>query len=374
MMVLVAFSALLTGGYYMQMKFSHSSSAAAVQQRGPSRRPVAAGHPSPSGSIAGSAAADTPHGVYYRNHVIVLMYHEVAAKPQDDKALSLAKFKQQLTLMQRNNFHWITMEQYRQFILKDAPVPDNAVLMTFDDGYESFYTDTYPVLKQFHVPATNFLIVNTVGNPKHVGIPKVTWQQVEDMHRNGYDFYNHTFDSHAYASHDGKGGKQLPMLEAPMYVKKLKRSETTKEYLNRVKTDLTKADTILAQRLGNQDKVLAFPYGAYSMPVLRLCHKLGIDITFTVKSGINAYGQKNGYRVNAGGEEDNPTALIDLMKEGTGMQKPGSDASRFLLEFGAFGTATLAIVSAKLLVNAWEDKHGRRMLRKRRRGADKNAG
>ncbi|QHW35106.1 polysaccharide deacetylase family protein [Paenibacillus rhizovicinus] len=366
MAVLVALGALLTGGYFLHLKrLPHRSVAPVARRSGPTRKPISAGH-STSGASSASVETATPHGIYYRNRVIVLMYHEVAIKPKDDKALSLAKFKQQLSLMKKNNFHWITMEQYKQFILKDAPVPDNAVLMTFDDGYESYYTDTYPVLKQFHVPATNFLIVNTVGNPRHIGIPKLTWNQVEQMHRNGYDFYNHTFDSHAYASHDGKGGKQLPMLEAPMYVKKLKRSETTKEYLARVKTDLTKADTILGQHLGSKDNILAFPYGAYNMAVLRICHKIGIDITFTVKSGINAYGQRNGYRVNAGGEDDNPNALIDLMKEGTRMPKPGSDASRFLLEFGAFGTAIVTIVLAKLLINAWEDKQGRRMLRLRK--------
>ncbi|SFI82001.1 Peptidoglycan/xylan/chitin deacetylase, PgdA/CDA1 family [Paenibacillus sp. UNC496MF] len=359
--LLVVLAAVLTGGYYLQVKWlSHSSAAAMARPGGTPRKPSAAGKPG-----GGPIETDNPHGVYYRHRVIVLMYHEVAAKPMDDKALPLDKFKQQLMLMKRNNFHWITMEQYRRFILKDAPVPDNAVLMTFDDGYESYYTDAYPVLRQFHVPATNFLIVNTVGNPHHIGIPKLTWQQVEEMHRNGYDFHNHTFDSHAYASHDGKGGRQLPMLAAPMYLKKLHRSETTKEYLARVKDDLAKADDVLDGKLGNKDHILAFPYGAYSNAVLRLCHKLGIDVTFTVKPGINGYGQRNGYRVNAGGIDDKPVALIDLMKEGTRITKPGSDASRFLLEFGAFSTAILTTVLLKLLVNAWEDKHGRRMLRRR---------
>ncbi|MFC4812180.1 hypothetical protein [Paenibacillus sp. GCM10023250] len=55
---------------------------------------------------------------------------------------------------------------------------------------------------------------------------------------------------------------------------------------------------------------------------------------------------------HAGGIEDKPVALIDLMTEGTRITKPGSVASRFLLEIGAFGPAPLLIVPLKLLVNA----------------------
>lgn len=364
MAALVAFAAMLAGCYFVQVKWNSHSSGTTVTHRDrtvATSKPVApVSHRQP----ANTPEVDTPNGIYYRNHVIVLMYHEVAAKPKDDKALSLAKFEQQLQLMRRNNFHWITMAQYKQFILKDAPVPDNAVLMTFDDGYESFYTDTYPVLKKYHVPATNFLIVNTVGNPRHIGIPKVTWQQVEQMHRNGYDFYNHTFDSHLYVSDNAKG-KQGPALAAPMYLKNVKRTETTREYLKRVTTDLRQANTVLAQKIGNKDDILAFPYGAYTNSVLRVCHKIGIDITFTVKNGINGYGQRNGFRVNAGGSDDQPSALIDLMKAEARTQKPGSDASRFFAEFFVFGAGIMGLVVLKLLLNAWEDKHGRRMFRRR---------
>ncbi|WP_219834919.1 polysaccharide deacetylase family protein [Paenibacillus sp. R14(2021)] len=363
MSLVFVLAVILTGCYVTGMRWSsHSSKSSVVTGNGgTTRRTAAPGKQSQHGGYR-----NTPLGIYYRNQVIVLMYHEVAVKPMDDKALPLEKFKQQLLLMKQNNFHWITMEQYRQFILKDAKVPDNAVLMTFDDGYESYYTDTYPMLKQFHVPATNFLIVNTIGNPRHIGIPKLTWEQVQQMHREGYDFYNHTFDSHSYASHDGKGGKQLPELAAPMFMKDKNRRETTREYLARVTDDLSKADVVLSKKLGNKDHVLAFPYGAYNKAVLRICHMLGIDVTFTVKNGINGYGQRNGYRVNAGGLSDQPTVLIDLMKNGTRTKLPGSESSRFFLQLSVFSTAILGIVLMNLLLKAWEDKRGgRRLFRKR---------
>ncbi|SEP12156.1 polysaccharide deacetylase family protein [Paenibacillus sp. OV219] len=356
-------AAICTGGYYMHVKGrTYLSRTTTSANRGNVERRVAAGN---RATARRRSSASPQRETYYSNKVIVLMYHEVAAVPKDDKALPLRKFEQQLSMMKADDFHWITMKQYEQFILHGAPVPDNAVLMTFDDGYESYYTDTYPVLKKYHVPATNFLIVNTIGNPHHIGIQKLNWQQVEEMHKSGYDFYNHTFDSHLYVAYDGTGKRQKPALASPMYLKAKHRKETAKEYRKRVTSDLAEANTILSQKLGiDEDKIVAFPYGAYNKQVLDICRKLGIHITFTVKSGINAGGQTNGYRVNAGGIDDNPDTLIQLMKQGGHSSETEKETPLFFIQMGVFGTALIGLVLMRSLVNVWEDKHRRRIFRK----------
>ncbi|RUT28185.1 xylanase deacetylase [Paenibacillus zeisoli] len=261
-------------------------------------------------------APATPNKVYYRNKVIVLMYHEVTPDQIDAGTVLVSKFKRQIELMKANGFKWITMKQYSDFILKGTPVPDNAVLMTFDDGYESFYQYAYPVLKEHKVPATMFIILNTVDNPKHPGIPKLTWDQIDTMHENGIDFYNHTYDSHILAPTDASHKAARAVLAGPMYLEKLKRKETKEEFKLRVKTDLSKAQAMLKEKLKNDIDVLAFPYGAYTKSTLEVCRELGIKITFTVKPGINKKGQLNGYRVNAGGVKNDPEELIKLMKNG----------------------------------------------------------
>lgn len=258
----------------------------------------------------------TPNKVYYRNKVIVLMYHEVTPEQIDAGTVLVSKFKRQIELMKANGFKWITMKQYNDFILKGTPVPDNAVLMTFDDGYESFYQYAYPILKEHKIPATMFIILNTVDNPRHPGIPKLTWDQIDTMHQNGIDFYNHTYDSHILAPTNASHKATRAVLAGPMYLEKLKRKETDAEFKSRVKTDLSKAQAMLKEKLKNDIDVLAFPYGAYTKSTLEVCRELGIKITFTVKPGINKKGQLNGYRVNAGGVKNNPDELIKLMKNG----------------------------------------------------------
>ncbi|SFS87607.1 polysaccharide deacetylase family protein [Paenibacillus sp. BC26] len=256
-----------------------------------------------------------PHGMYYKDHVIVLMYHEVMKKPHDAGALSVVKFERQLELMKANNFHWITMDQYRGFILRGDRVPENAVLLTFDDGYESFYQDVYPILRKYKAPATNFLIVSSVGNPRHAGVPKLDWEQVREMSRTGISFYSHSFDSHRYVPRDAKGKQLIAALTGPVYLKDKGRRETKKEYMQRVKADLEQANLILEQKLGTSNHVLAFPYGAFSKPLLDICAQLGIDVTLTVKDGLDSPHQNNGFRLNAGGAQNNPDLQVALMKQ-----------------------------------------------------------
>lgn len=258
---------------------------------------------------------DQPHGTYYKGRVLVLMYHEVEREPHDASSLSAAKLERQLELMKANNFHLITMDQYRNFILRGDAVPPNAVLLTFDDGYESFYRDAYPILRKHGAPATSFLIVGTVGNPRHAGIAKLNWDQVKEMKRNGISFYSHSYDSHLYAPTDAAGNHAIAALSGPIYSKAAGRRETMQEYRQRVTADLAHANAVLEQELGAQNHVLAFPYGAFSKPLLRICAQLGIDVTLTVKSGLDAPAQSNGFRLNAGGARNDPDMQLALMKQ-----------------------------------------------------------
>src|SRR5262245_9080902 len=85
----------------------------------------------------------------------VLAYHDVV-----DDAGSLSY--DSITL--RNlaiHFDWLREHGYRVVSVDDVlaahrgkrPLPPQAVLLTFDDGYRSFYTHVYPLLRAFNYPA-----------------------------------------------------------------------------------------------------------------------------------------------------------------------------------------------------------------------------
>lgn len=265
-----------------------------------------------------SAKNDTPpaKGVYYTDRVQTLMYHDIWPKDQPGRSsITVADFRKQMELLRDEGFHVISMDQYADFILNKGKVPDNAVLLTFDDGYETFYTYAYPILKEFGYTATNFLIVSGVDDPKKAGSPKLKWDQIRKMKQDGMSFYSHTYDQHITVAVDAKGS-QKPALMHAQYLKKEKRMETAEEYRKRISDDLTKAEERLKAELGNKLSVLCFPYGKYSLTTLEVAKAAGIDFMFTTMEGIDTRADRIGYRMNGSKAGEKPETLIGRMKQG----------------------------------------------------------
>lgn len=255
-------------------------------------------------------------GVYFSDKVAVLMYHDVSETPDTtgaESAISIDSFKEQMAQLKADGFRVISIDQYADFIDNKGNVPDNAVLLTFDDGYESFYKEAYPVLKEYGYPAVNFVIVSGADNPSKKGRPKMTWDQMREMQKSGMSFYNHTYDSHKYGVMRADGLTK-PVLTRHQYLKKENRVETDEEYHTRVKTDLEKAEQSLKAELGNKRSIIAFPYGAYNAEVLDILKELNITLSFTVKEGINGRGQTNGFRVNGSRAGESTKQLMEKLK------------------------------------------------------------
>lgn len=256
-----------------------------------------------------------PKGIYYRDQVAVLMYHHLSEKPmpQFPWVLSVDRFDDQMNLLKQEGFHVINMAEYREFMLNNGAVPDNAVLLTFDDGYESFYKLAFPVLQKYGYTAVNFVIVSTIDHPDPNSVPKLTWEQMREMKHAGMGFYSHTYDLHHYGVVDAEGG-QRPAASALLYVDDENRNEMNVEYYSRVTRDLAKAEQRLKEELGNTDSAIAFPYGSYNDRLLAVCDSLGISLTFKIEDGINTRADRNAARINGGSETLTAALTLDQMK------------------------------------------------------------
>lgn len=233
--------------------------------------------------------------VHYTDKVIVLTYHHIDEK-ENGITISPKRFKSHLQKLKSNDYNVISMEQFLHFMKKEAKVPQNAVVITFDDGYESFYTYAYPELKNFGFVATKFIVVESIDHPK---APRLTWDQMREMKKNGMSFYSHTYNLHDKAS-SGANTTQLPMLTTHIYLSDKKRPENEEEYRNRIKSDLITADRRIEEELGPQTRLLAFPFGAYNETAIGIGKELGIELFFTTKEGINTNKSNEISRVHAG--------------------------------------------------------------------------
>ena len=96
--------------------------------------------------------------------LIVLTYHRIANEPDLDDPLkvSLSTFEQQILYLKRN-FTIISGDQLAVIIKREEPFPEKACLITFDDGWKDNYTNAFPILRKYGVPAIVFVSTDYVG-------------------------------------------------------------------------------------------------------------------------------------------------------------------------------------------------------------------
>ena len=62
------------------------------------------------------------------------------------KGLDESLFRKQLEFM-KNNFNIVRMEYVIEAVKENGTLPENALLLTFDDGYIDNYTVAFPILE-----------------------------------------------------------------------------------------------------------------------------------------------------------------------------------------------------------------------------------
>ncbi len=101
-----------------------------------------------------------------RNRLLVVMYHGVSAAgspPPLWTQLPVARFREQLLFLKRH-YQLVSLEQLEAAIQQGQPLPERALLITFDDGLRNNATVAFPLLQHLEIPATIFLTMDRIGS------------------------------------------------------------------------------------------------------------------------------------------------------------------------------------------------------------------
>ena len=94
------------------------------------------------------------------NKLYIAMYHYVRdlknSRYPNIKGLDLELFRQQIDFFSKQ-FNVITMEELIAYYQQGEKLPDNAMLLTFDDGYIDDYTNVLPVLHKYKMQGSFFV-------------------------------------------------------------------------------------------------------------------------------------------------------------------------------------------------------------------------
>ena len=244
---------------------------------------------------------------HYKDKVLILTYHHIDEHQQAGATVTPAQFRSHMQMLWDHGYRVISMPQFITYMQKGLEIPENAVVITFDDGYESFYTKAAPILNEYGYAATNFIIVNSVENAPPGALPHMSWKQMKELKRQGMSFYSHTYNQHHKGIVD-KQGTQSPVLLGPLL------HETEADAKARIYADLKKADDEIDAHLGKQPRILAFPYGMYTPLTIQTGKEAGVELFFTVSEGSAKRGDEPIKRINAGAPDITAQVLLEKMK------------------------------------------------------------
>ncbi|AFS39342.1 polysaccharide deacetylase family protein [Alteromonas macleodii] len=205
-----------------------------------------------SGSNIGSSVSTTPNAA-------ILLYHHVSSSTPASTSISPEAFKSHMEYLDAHHTV-VSLQDVVSAIQHNTTLPENAVAITFDDGYANILDNAHPILADLGFPYTVFINPDEIG----VGPKQLTWEQVIAMHNDGVVFANHTLD-------------HLHMLNG-------EQAMGERAWLEKVWQNVESAEKKIEDKLDISLKYLAYPFGEYNTA---LANKLKAE-------GYIGFGQHSG--------------------------------------------------------------------------------
>jgi peptidoglycan/xylan/chitin deacetylase (PgdA/CDA1 family) len=128
---------------------------------------------------------DGAPGIYF------VIYHKIGEQAGLELELPFSLFRRQMEFFHR--IEKVVPYTRALSLLKDGEVPQRDLfVLTFDDGYEDFYTEVYPLLQEFQLPAIVFVttgfVEKEIGSPltrPRQAIRPLSWEMLGRMQESG---------------------------------------------------------------------------------------------------------------------------------------------------------------------------------------------
>lgn len=132
----------------------------------------------------------------------MLMYHKVTENgPVDFLTIRVNDLEVQFRYLLSRNYTPVLLSDLVNTVLHGHPLPDNPVLITFDDGYRNNYTLLYPLLKKYGMKVAIFLVPSYLQ--KSIDLQDDEFLHLDDLHAMDpslVEYGLHSFDHKSYRS------------------------------------------------------------------------------------------------------------------------------------------------------------------------------
>lgn len=218
----------------------------------------------------------------------ILMYHHLVPDEEEVQGdtIHVGQLREELSMLQEQGYETVTLQEVIDFAEGNGTLPKKPVCITFDDGYLSNYELGYPLLQEFNMKATIFVIGATLGDKEFYKdtefriTPHFDEEEMKEMAESGRVlFQSHSFDLHQWAPFET--GDRVRSNILPL------EGESDAEYAATVTEDVTRSMQELEAVTGQKVEAFAYPGGKYCDRSEELLSSLGIKATLTIEHGKN---------------------------------------------------------------------------------------
>ncbi len=186
-----------------------------------------------------------------KNGLPVLMYHffydKNVSSGQDNNWMEISDFEAQIKYLSDNNFYFPTWEEVENYIDGKIELPEKSIVITVDDGDDSFFELAVPVIQKYNAKATSFVITSWYG------------------YRAGNKQANISYQSHSDCMHEGASNGKGVMLSWSY---------------DKIMADVKQS----SQALGGAT-IFCYPFGQYNDLDKKVLKDAGYKLAFTTEGG-----------------------------------------------------------------------------------------
>ena len=187
-----------------------------------------------------------------KNGLPVLMYHffydeSIGEEGVDNNYMEISDFEEQIKYLSENNFYYPTWEEVEDYIDGKIELPEKSIVITVDDGDDSFFKYAVPIIQKYNAKATSFVVSDWYGYRAAENQPNISYQ------------------SHSHTMHEaGANGKGVMLSWS--YDKILK--------------DVKDSSMVLGGAT-----IFCYPFGQYNDTSIQILKDAGYKLAFTTEGG-----------------------------------------------------------------------------------------
>lgn len=207
------------------------------------------------------------------NGIPVLTYHHILRDEENTRfrhtstTTSVRAFSNQMTWLRDMGYTTLTMYQLDDYLHNRTNLPARAVVITFDDGLKSVSRYAYPLLKQYGMKATAFIVSSRIKRHPQKWAPKslqfMSISELEEI-KDVFDFQSHTHFLHRV------DGYRRPVLLSRSYHNILFDFEHSRRALTQFNPHVL---------------YLSYPFGGYNATAVKAANDAGFHMAVTTVKG-----------------------------------------------------------------------------------------